>query len=225
MNDLKREVSATLQSFLVKIDLEMINFYDPDRKEINKMVNRIKKETELAMSNSAAHMLFRAVVATNKIDGEIAEVGVFKGGSAKVISEAKGERHLHLFDTFKGAPKPDAYDDLMTSQEGQFGSDLNTVKEYLAEYPNVSFYEGFFPDTSGPVKETRFSLVHLDTNLHRSTHDCLEFFYPRMNRGGVIISHDYSYMTGVKKAFDDFFMDKPEIILGLPSYQCIVIKL
>ncbi len=41
---------------------------------------------------------------TEKIKGELAEVGVYKGGSAKLICEAKGNSILHLFDTFEGLP-------------------------------------------------------------------------------------------------------------------------
>ena len=41
---------------------------------------------------------------TGKVTGDIAEVGVYKGGSAKIICSAKGDRHLHLFDTFAAFP-------------------------------------------------------------------------------------------------------------------------
>jgi O-methyltransferase len=214
-----------IQSLLNRNDFELLSFRDIDRRSINVRINRIRKEVVLAMSNSAAMELYMAVVATEKIEGDIAEVGVFQGATAKVISEAKGERYLHLFDTFKGAPKPGPFDDAAMSQEGRYRSNLDLVKKYLARFPNVHYYEGLFPETAGPVEGTRFSLVHLDTDLYRSTLDCLEFFYPRTNRGGIIISHDYSHMSSVKRAFDEFFADKPEVVLGLSSAQCIMFKL
>ena len=217
--------SALLQSFLSKRNLEIVNYNDPDRKKVNVIINEIRKETKLSMSNTAAQELFIAVIATAKIEGDIAEVGVFQGSSAKVICKGKGERLLHLFDTFIGAPKPGNFDNPNLFPEGRYYSDPNEVKKYLAEFPNVNIYEGLFPDTAGPVENSKFSLVHLDADLYKSTLDCLEFFYPRMSRGGVIITHDYRYMSGVKKAFDEFFIDKPEIVLGLPSYQSLLIKL
>jgi O-methyltransferase len=225
MKKMPTGVGTTLHAFLVKINLEIVNFNDPESRMINIKINEIRKETELSMSNTAAIELFTAVRATGKIEGDIAEVGVFRGGSAKVICLGKGDRPLHLFDTFNGSPRPDSSDNPVSSKEGRYRTEPKNVRKYLAEFPNVGFYEGLFPDTSEPVKGSRFSLVHLDTDLHKSTIDCLEFFYPRMNQGGIIISHDYSYMSGVKKAFEEFFQDKPEIILGLPSYQCVVIKL
>ena len=53
----------------------------------------------------------------------------------------------------------------------------------------------------------------------------MEFFYPRMVPGGVMLTHDYSLLGGVKKAFDEFFADKPEGIIELPTTQCMVVKL
>jgi hypothetical protein len=47
-----------------------------------------------------------------------------------------------------------------------------------------------------------------------------------MTRGGVILSHDYRSIScpGVKQAYDEFFADKPEIIIELWDTQCVVIK-
>ncbi len=49
-----------------------------------------------------------------------------------------------------------------------------------------------------------------------------------MQKGGVIMSHDYvasdGSITGVKKAFDEFFKNKPEPIIELSGSQCIIVK-
>ena len=71
----------------------------------------------------------------------------------------------------------------------------------------------------------KFSFVHLDVDLYKSTLDCLKYFYPRVSRGGVIISHDYPNSDGVNKAFDEFFQDKPEIIIEpFATGQCLIVK-
>jgi hypothetical protein len=74
------------------------------------------------------------------------------------------------------------------------------------------------------VKDRQFSLVNFDVDTYESTKKCLEFFYPRMNPGGVILSHDYITAPGVQKAFDEFFVDKPEPVVETAGSQCIVIK-
>ncbi len=101
-----------------------------------------------------------AVRQTQKVPGDIAEVGVYKGGSAKtVICSAKGEKHLHLFDTFEGLPKVEDIDMVWPFYEGKFAASYDLVKDYLKNDNNVFFYKGIFPATSDPVKEKIFSIL------------------------------------------------------------------
>lgn len=66
--------------------------------------------------------------------------------------------------------------------------------------------------------------MHLDLDLYKATSESIEFFYPRMSKGGIILSHDYLTASGVKKAFDDFFSDKPEPIIEMSGTQCLIVK-
>lgn len=110
------------------------------------------------------------------LPGDLAEVGVYRGGSAKIISEAKGKKNFHLFDTFAGLPKPDSsQDDLLVKGEMK-NTSLKEVKANLKEYSNLYFYKGMFPKTAGPISKRKFSFVHLDVDLYKSTKDCLNFF-------------------------------------------------
>jgi O-methyltransferase len=99
------------------------------------------------------------------------------------------------------------------------------VKNYLKDYQDVYFYKGLFPSTATAVEDKRFSFVHLDVDTYESTRSCLRFFYPRMNRGGIILSHDYISAAGVRKAFDEFFNHKVEPIIEMSGTQCLVVKL
>ena len=68
--------------------------------------------------------------------------------------------------------------------------------------------------------------VHLDLDIYESTYKSLEFFYPRMVAGGIIVSHDYSNLTvpAVRRAFTEFFKDKREPVIPLWDTQCTVVK-
>ena len=61
-------------------------------------------------------------------------------------------------------------------------------------------------------------------DLYKPTLESIEFFYPRMKKGGIIISHDYSVALGVRRAFDEFFKDKPEPIIQMAGSQCLIVK-
>lgn len=201
----------------------VVLFYnDPDRSKVFDLINSIKQETVMLLGNSEAYQIYMAAQRTHKVAGDIAEVGVYKGGSAKLICEAKGERPLHLFDTFEGIPEVADIDHGL--YKGKHAAVFEAVKDYLKGYEAVNFYKGLFPGTAEPLKDSTFSFVHLDVDTYSSTADCLDFFYPRMNRGGVILSHDYTTRAGVRKAFDEFFGDKPEPIIEMSGSQCLIVK-
>lgn len=107
--------------------------------------------------------------------------------------------------------------------KGQFCSRLEDVQKYL-DGRKVRFYKGLFPVTTEPVKDKVFSFVHLDADLYESTMAGLKFFYPRMCPGAILICHDYLTSEGVNAAFTEFFADKPEPVIELTGYQCMVVK-
>ena len=194
------------------------HYGNDERKAFAKDLKKIRSETELLIEDIEAYHIYMAV------PGDIAEVGVYKGGSAKIICSVKGDKHLHLFDTFEGLPHVDEIDMVWPFYEGKFAASYDHVRNYLKHDTNVSFYKGIFPATSGPVKDKTFSLVNLDVDCYESTKQCLEFFYSRMSPGGIILSHDYMTAPGVKKAFDDFFEGRAEPVLETAGSQCLVVK-
>lgn len=202
----------------------LLRYSSEERAHVLQLVKQIRSEVDFQInSDSEACQIFNAVRQTAKVEGDLAEVGVYRGGSAKLICEAKGDRPVHLFDTFEGLPAPDVKD-ARRFHAGQYVGVFVDVQRYLKPYPNVWLYKGYFPDTAGPIAAQEFSFVHLDVDLYNSTLSCLEFFYPRMSRGGVLISHDYNNAEGVRRAFDEFFSDKPEPVLEVALSQALIVK-
>jgi O-methyltransferase len=187
------------------------------------LVRRVSAETDMLLLQDDAYQVLSCVRATGKIAGDIVEVGVYRGGSARLICEVRGSRTLHLFDTFEGLPSTDSLDSLFGG--GQYAASLQTVRDYLAPFPDVHIHKGLFPGTSGPILDNRFSFVHLDVDLYQPTCDCLEFFYPRLNAGGMFLIHDYVWAEGVRKAVEEFFASRPEPILELAGAYCGIVKL
>jgi len=210
----------------------VLNLYNSDTKPIVRTIKKIFKERSMLLSLDEAYNIAMCVKRTAKIPGDIAEVGVYKGGSAKLIAQFKGDKPLHLFDTFEGLPQIRDIDE-KNFYTGQFEAGYEDVKRYLEGVSNLKIYKGLFPDTATPVKDDRFSFVHLDVDIYESNKACLEFFYPRMNPGGIILSHDYINSPGVRTSFDEFFANKPEPIIELfrPRHfversgsQCLIVK-
>jgi O-methyltransferase len=173
------------------------------------------------------HIIYQAIKHIQWLAGEMAEVGVYKGGTARIMGRTSKqfEKNLYLFDTFKGMPTVDNSKDL--HKEGDFkDTDMNSVARYLADCKNVHIYEGLFPETGKAIADKKFCLVHIDADIYRSIKESSEFFYPRMVEGGIIIYDDYGAPScpGAKIAVDEFYKDKQESLLYLPTGQCVVIK-
>ena len=216
-----RTVRRLSIGMMARIELMLLSGHK-DR-GVLKLINRVRRGRESLLSGNEAFTVFSLARAQAGLPGSMAEVGVFQGCSARLISLGSGGAALHLFDTFAGLPEPEG-DEQSRMRRGHYAASLDGVKHFLRDRPDVSYHRGTFPDTAGPVADQRFSFVHLDVDLRSSTRACLEFFYPRMVPGGIILTHDYSYLEGVRDAFTEFLSERPERVMELPSSQAMLVK-
>ena len=153
------------------------------------------------------------IIRSREIQGAVAECGVWKGGFAKYINHCFPDRTLYLFDTFCGFSEHDVEIDKKNNVGGKRDTSyfFDTSEEYVRSklpYPDkAEFRVGRFPETAVGLEGERFAFVRLDMDLYQPTLDGLNFFYPLMSRGGLVMVHDYfDYFgwTGVKKAVDEF---------------------
>jgi O-methyltransferase len=225
-------IYSALRKFILKIIRDLVDkkngaliFYnDKERSVVVNLIKTVRSENKMLLQTNEAFQLFMLVKNTMKLDAGIAEVGCFMGGSSKIICEAKGNKEFNVFDTFEGLPELNKIDDGGQFQKGQYSASYEFVKEYLGKYQNVFLHKGYFPDSAGPIENKTFSFVHLDLDLYESTLASLNFFYPRLVKGAVLISHDFTTAPGVQKAFEEFFCDKAEPIIEMSGTQCLIVK-
>lgn len=195
------------------------------------------RSTASASGDSNINILLEFLEETRGIEGDIAECGVFKGGSiipmGLYLRQHQIPKHILGFDSFGGFDESVAVDlALGGAQDPQkrVGGFNDTSYERLQE--KIEFFEltstvqlvkGYFRDTLERFADRQFSFVHLDCDIYQSYKDCLEFFYPRVPPGGVILFDEYNDppWPGCKKAVDEFLADKPERPLEVTrdSYQ------
>jgi hypothetical protein len=172
-------------------------------------------------THSELQMLSQLLKDTNNIEGDVVEVGVYVGESAKVLDENKGNRELYLYDTFDGFHDIGENDPQHLQGAFKFEGLEDRIRK---DFPNAEVITGYFPDST--IGHTKISFIHLDVDTYMSTLKSLEYVYPLVSIGGIIITHDYDQPAlGVKKAFDEFFDDKPEQILINNTSQAYIIKL
>lgn len=164
------------------------------------------------------------------LPGDFAECGVYKGGTALLLARVlKGSaKRLYLFDSFKGLPLPNTAHDNFYGDGFFTDASAGAVRELLTDYRgSIDIREGWMPDTFVGLEESRYAFVHIDVDLYQSALDCCRFFYPRVVPGGIVLFDEYAFPAarGEKDAVDEFFADRPEAVITLPTGQAMVIKL
>lgn len=149
----------------------------------------------------------------NNIQGNIAEVGVYRGDFAKEMNSLLPEKVLYLFDTFEGFSKEDIFYEVKKkyTEERFFEYEdfKNTSEAFVLnrmEYrEKCKVFKGYFPETAKGI-EDEFCLVSIDVDLYLPIYNALEYFYPRVTEGGYILIHDYNNneFLGVKEAIKDY---------------------
>jgi predicted O-methyltransferase YrrM len=222
LTNLTNSFQLMMHDLLGKASYGLANYRHPLRSEAMQVARRAKQLASTVTTPLECVELFNAVRASQTIPGEMAELGVFQGGTAAIMLAASSPtRHLYLFDTFAGLPSGEGKLD-----QGDYASPLEAVRARLATHAGrITFHPGFFPQSVTPaVENATFSFVHLDVDIYDSTLAGLQFFWPRMNPGGIILSHDYPYLDGVVKAFQEYFADKQVAVIPLAGNNCVVVK-
>lgn len=171
--------------------------------------------------------LYQLARLTAAVPGDTAECGVYEGLSSFLICLATfNEKRMHFaFDSFEGLSNPDAVDGPHW-KPGDLSMPMERAMRNLQRFPNVSWHKGWIPDRFSDVEHRRFALVHIDVDLHDPTRHSMEFFYPRLSTGGIILCDDYACTTcpGATRAVDEYLGDKPEKMIMLPCGGGFLIK-
>lgn len=144
----------------------------------------------------------------SRLEGHVAELGTYKGGSLEILAKLNQGTTVYGIDSFSGLPEPKMGE---FHHQGDFNDvDYAAIAGYFKlMHPNVRILRGFTPEVFTFFDETvRFRFVHIDADLYTSIIDALNFFFPRVTVGGVIILDDYKVNStpGCKKAIDEFFL-------------------
>jgi O-methyltransferase len=159
------------------------------------------------------------------VPGDTAECGVMEGSSSYLIAKAFPDRTHHAFDSFEGCSAPSGRDNGYFFY-GTLAIDLATAQRQLADCSNIAFYKGWIPNRFPEISDRRFAFVHIDVQQEQPTGDSLEFFYRRMNAGGIIVLDDYGFTNcpGARKVVDEFMADKPEPIIELANGSGFLVR-
>lgn len=181
---------------------EVIEFLQPYKEKINLSYTNIEEYARI-------NFLRELAMFQGNLKGACAELGVFRGDTAKFINEFF-DTTLYLLDTFEGFSQKDMEkeEQFSTSKVGDFSdTSLDLVKSKMPYLQKCRFIKGYFPQSAtDELKNEKFRFVNIDVDLYQPILEGCEFFYPRLVKGGIMLIHDYlhPFYTGTKKAVDEF---------------------
>jgi O-methyltransferase len=145
----------------------------------------------------------------NNVSGNIAELGVYKGDFASRMHLAFPDRKLYLFDTFSGFDNRDTGEEkkneFSSGNQDFSNTNIELVLKKMKNREMCIVKMGYFPETAAIVDDT-FAFVSLDADLYKPILAGLEFFYPRLSKGGYIFIHDFNNTEykGVREAVSGY---------------------
>jgi O-methyltransferase len=186
------------------------------------------------------YALYQSVlyIIRNKINGDFAECGVWKGGSVMLIAYTLQEagirdRKIYLYDTFEGMVKPgekDGEKEKAEWEKNKVNEQLNnwclsSLEEVQANmtrtgYPkeNIIFIKGKVEQTIPGTLPGKLALLRLDTDWYESTKHELNHLYPLLEKGAILIIDDYGFWQGARKAVDEYFATNGPVYLNRLDY-------
>jgi O-methyltransferase len=183
--------------------------------------------------SSNIRIIFGLLEPALALPGNVAECGVWQGSTliptGLFVRRRGPAKRVMGFDSFQGL-------DQTVSRDVELGGDAdprkrvggfsNTSYEAVAQRVRqfglsgtVTLAPGYFQDTLPRHADSRFCFVHLDCVIYESYRQCLEFFFPRMVTGGIMLHDEYKDPTwpGCTQAVDEFLTGRAERIIEIKS--------
>lgn len=164
----------------------------------------------------------------NKIAGDYAEFGVFRGHTTIEAWKASQRHGMHdtrfwLFDSFEGLPEvvgDDAGGPFVTS-EFSFGRREyeRNLRKFGVDMSRTEIVEGFFDATLARTETPRkFAVVWIDCDLYESTVPVLDWLTDKLVDGAVVCFDDWFTFSGradkgEQKATAEWLAKNPSISL------------
>lgn len=163
---------------------------------------------------------------SHKIMGDIVECGVFKGLSLirfaifRELFKKHSTKKIIGFDTFGKFPKnkflldgkPREQFISAAGEQSISKSQIIKVLKHKSVLKNTELIKGDITKTVPHyVKlhpKLKISFLNLDVDMYEPSMTILEYLYPKIVKGGVLVLDDYRTWPGETKAVDEYFQDK-----------------
>ncbi len=198
-----------------------------------KVFNRVKQDS--LVNFYQAYDLWKHVEEAEKVEGDVLEVGVWRGSTAVVMAhklqQLRSPKHLYACDTFEGVVKPNrALDNVYEGGEHDDVSfeDVKALVHQRFGLTNTSLIKGVFPDeVAHQLNDKQFSLCHIDVDTYTSAKEAVDWIWKRLTTGGTIIFNDYGFpgTQGITTLVNEYRDDPDKLVIYNFNGNGVVIKI
>lgn len=174
------------------------------------------------------------------VPGDFLECGVNAGFISSAIMQGLGwekvDKQFFLVDTFAG-PVLAQYstEEIARGRQkiatdaiaaGAYVTQVESVRENFAEWPNAVVVQGPVPDVLTKLKLERLAFLHIDMNCAEPERAALEFFWEKLSPGAFVLLDDYAYAGHdcQKAAIDEVARTLGANVAALPTGQGLILK-
>jgi O-methyltransferase len=176
--------------------------------------------------------LWSLVGELREVPGAILEVGVWRGGTGALLAKRASSLGLddtvYLCDTWTGVVKAGEVD--IYYRDGKHDDASRDIVESLVGrlgLSNVELLQGMFPeDTGDQIPDRTFRLCHCDVDVYESARGVLEWVWPRLTPGGVVVFDDYGFPAcpGVTKLVNEHRLRDDRLVLHNLNGHGLIVK-
>lgn len=159
------------------------------------------------------------------LPGDVVELGCNVGMTTsfmrRLLNGAGSDKEIHVYESFKGLPEKTEGDGTSHSVKGESTVSkqmlTDTFEKANLKLPIIN--SGWFSEIPDEQYPDKICFAFFDGDFYTSILDSFKKVYHKMVKGGIILVHDYKWQVypGVKKAIDDFLIDKPEKVSEIES--------
>ncbi len=165
------------------------------------------------------------------LEGDYVECGVYRGFLSMALMTdlnfaSMPDRTFHLFDTYSGLVAGLVTEEDTAAYRNDYEDCYEFVKKSFASYDNVNIVRGPVPDTLPSANIEKVAYLSIDMNCTQPEVDALEYFWPRMVSGGLVVLDDYGFPghEAQKAGADRVAAANGVKVLTLPTGQGLIIK-
>jgi len=182
------------------LDMAGLDWYDRLEPEVQvelQYFERHRANLEASMEPEFMAGLLASVLAIEDVEGDIIELGTYKGGStimlARLLMRVNSSKEIYACDTFEGFPYDDRYGFLTEGENAD--TSMQYVEQKFRRFrvsDRIHLAQGRFEDVlEAQLGDKKYSYAFIDCDMYQSTKHALNYTLPRIVDGGLIVFNDY----------------------------------